>query len=47
MSAVQPQHPDQPPATGSIVGIAGGVVDVRFTGDLPPVNHKLTTGERG
>ena len=47
MSAVQPQHPGQPPATGSIVGIAGGVVDVRFTGDLPPVNHKLTTGERG
>ncbi len=45
-----PQTADDPPPgraenTGTAISIRGGVIDVRFPGRLPPVQHKLLAGE--
>jgi F-type H+-transporting ATPase subunit beta len=39
--------PPAGPATGTIVAIRGSVVDVRFDGELPPINRMLRSGGRG
>lgn len=45
MAATQATAAGQNGAVGTVVGIAGGVVDVRFTSGLPPVNQKLLAGD--
>ncbi len=45
MSVAQQQTVAETARVGSVVSIAGSVVDVRFRGGLPPVNQKLVAGE--
>ncbi len=45
MPVAEQQGREQSVAVGSILSIAGSVVDVRFGSELPPVYQKLTAGE--
>ncbi len=45
MPVAEQQSREQSVAVGSILSIAGSVVDVRFGSELPPVYQKLTAGE--
>jgi F-type H+-transporting ATPase subunit beta len=35
------------PETGSVIAVRGGIVDVRFPGQVPPIQSLLRTGKKG
>ncbi len=47
MSATEQQAKQQEALRGTVLSVAGSVVDVSFPGKLPPVNRKLLTGDDG